>query len=218
MRILIADDHALLRQGLKQILAFEFAAATFGEAGTCQETLARVGQEPWDVLILDIFMPGGSGLDVLRELEKGNPELAVLVLSSAPEEQLAKRVLRAGAEGYLNKQAAPEELVQAVRKIAAGGTYVSAGLAEQLATALAHPSEALHQALSAREFQVMQLLIAGKLVKEIAAQLALSPKTVSTFHTRILQKLRLNTDVELLRYALEHNLLESSLLPHSPPP
>jgi DNA-binding NarL/FixJ family response regulator len=213
MRILIVDDHALLREGLRQILALEFPGAVFGEAGSYEETLAQIDKQPWDVLVLDIFMPGRSGLDVLREIEVIQPELRVLVLSSAPEEQMAHRVLRAGAAGYLNKRVAPEELARAVKKVAAGGTYVSAKLAEMLAADLAHPFPALHKQLSDREFQVMQMLVAGKCVKEIAAELALSPKTVSTFHTRLMGKLRLQSDVELLRYALEHNLVESPVLP-----
>ncbi|MGD1083855.1 MAG: response regulator transcription factor [Verrucomicrobiota bacterium] len=216
MRILIADDHAMLRGGLKQILALEIAGAIFGEAGTYQETLAEVEKEPWDVLVLDIFMPGRSGLDVLREIEASKPELPVLVLSSASEEQMAPRVLRAGASGYLNKRAAPEELARAVKKVAAGGTYVSAKLGEKLAGDLTHPSHAPHEQLSDREFQVMQMLVAGKSVKEIAAELALSPKTVSTFHTRLLGKLRLQSDVDLVRYTLEHNLTESSIVPFGP--
>ncbi len=213
MKILIADDHVILRRGLKQILALEFPGAKFGEAGTCQETIDRLGGERWDVLVLDIFMPGRSGLDVLLEIGAGKPELPVLVLSSAPEEQMAPRVLAAGATGYLNKQTAPEELARAVKQVAAGGIYVSAKLAERLDADLVQPSNLprrrLHERLSDREFQVMQMLVAGKFVKEIAAELNLSPKTVSTFHSRILQKLRLQNDVELVRYAIEHQLIES---------
>jgi DNA-binding NarL/FixJ family response regulator len=139
----------------------------------------------------------------------------VLVLSSAPEEQMATRVLRAGAMGYLNKQAAPEELAQAVKRVASGSTYVSAALAERLAVELAHPSSSPHERLSEREFQVMQLLVVGKCVKEIASELSLSPKTISTFRTRVLEKLRLQTDVDLVRYALEHNLVESAVVPRT---
>lgn len=217
MRILIVDDHATLRRGLKEILALEFAGAKFGEAGNYQEAIAQIATESWDLLVLDVFLPGRSGLEVLRELRLRNSKLPVLVLSSAPEEQMAVRMLRAGAAGYLNKQTVPEELARAVKKVAAGGRYVSATLAEKMAADLAHPPNASHEQLSEREFQVMQMLVAGKCVKEIAAELAVSPKTVSTFHTRILQKLRLDNDVELLRYALEHNLLESSVLPRPPP-
>jgi len=208
MRILIADDHAVLREGLKQILTEEFPQAEFGQAGTTHETLERLQRERWDVLILDIFMPGRSGLDVLAEVRQSHPRLPVLVLSSAPEEQLALRVLKAGASGYLNKQAAPESLVEAVKKVLAGGKYVSAGLAERLAAELAHPTKRPHELLSDREFQVMQMLVAGKSLKEIAAELSLSVKTVSTFHTRIWEKLRVHNDVELVRYALEHGLVE----------
>jgi two-component system, NarL family, invasion response regulator UvrY len=215
MKILIADDHAMLRTGLKQILALEFAQAQFGEAGNYEETLARVASQPWDVLVLDIFMPGRSGLDVLQALELSQPDLPVLVLSSAPEEQMAMRVIKAGAAGYLNKQAAPEELALAVKKVAGGGMYVGARLAEQLADRLAGSSDTPHESLSDREFQVMQMLVAGRPVKEIAAELALSPKTISTFHTRILQKLRLQNDVELVRYALEHHLPELPVLPRA---
>jgi len=208
MKILIADDHAVLREGLKQILTEEFPQAEFGQAGTTHETLERLQRERWDVLILDIFMPGRSGLDVLAEVRQSHPRLPVLVLSSAPEEQLALRVLKAGASGYLNKQAAPESLVEAVKKVLAGGKYVSAGLAERLAAELAHPTKRPHELLSDREFQVMRLLVAGKSLKEIAAALSLSVKTVSTFHTRIWEKLRVHNDVELVRYALEHGLVE----------
>lgn len=213
MKILIADDHIMLRTGLKQILAIEFPGATFGEASTSQETLDLLARQTWDVLVLDIFMPGKSGLDVLRELEQAQPDLPVLVLSSAPEEQMASRVLQAGAEGYLNKQAAPDELAKAVKKIADGGWYVSDKQIDRLASSLANPPATLHDRLSDREFQVMQMLVGGKSIKEIAAELTLSPKTVSTFHTRILEKLRLENDVELVRYAFEHRLVENSVIP-----
>ena len=206
IRILIADDHAVLREGLKQILAEEFSEAEFGEAGTTQETLSCLRERSWSVLVLDVFMPGRNGLEVLQEVRQNFPRLPVLVLSSAPEEQLALRVLKAGATGYLNKQAAPEDLVRAVKKILAGGRYVSAALAERLAAEVGRTSQLPHETLSDREFQVMQLLVAGKSIKEIATGLSLSPKTISTFHMRILQKLRLRNDVELTHYATEHGL------------
>jgi two-component system, NarL family, invasion response regulator UvrY len=209
IRILIADDHRMVRQGLKRILAEEFADARFGEADAARETMALVRQGAWDVLVLDIFMPGGGGLEVLQQVASGQARLPVLVLSSAPEEQLATRALQAGAAGYVNKQAAAEELVQAVRKVLAGGNYVSGKLAERLAREFARRSpDPLHERLSDREFQVLQLLAAGKCLKEIAAELSLSPKTVSTFHTRTLEKLRLRNDVELIHYALENRLGE----------
>jgi two-component system invasion response regulator UvrY len=206
MMILIADDHAVLRKGLVQILAEEHPDAHFGEASTTTETLACLSRHRWDVLVLDIFMPGRTGLEVLHEVRRHHPNLPVLVLSSAPEEQLAVRVLKAGASGYLNKQAAPENLALAVRKVLAGGKYVSAALAESLASELSKDGRPPHETLSDREFEVMQLLLAGRSLKEIAAELSLSPKTVSTFHTRIWEKLRVRSDVELVRYAQKHGI------------
>jgi len=207
--ILIADDHAMVRSGLKRILAEELAGAQFGEAGSVQETMARLRDRNWDVLVLDIFMPGGGGLEVLAKVAAMQPRLPVLVLSSAPEEQLALRALQAGAAGYLNKQAAGEELVRALRQLLSGLRYVSGKLAQRLATEFAHPCPQVpHERLSGREFQVLQMLVAGKSLKQIAADLSLSPKTISTFHTRMLGKLRLQNDVELVRYALENRLAE----------
>lgn len=211
IRILIADDHGMLRQGLKRILAEEFKDAQFGEAGTVAETLASLRQQAWTLLVLDIFMPSGGGLEVLREAAVAHPKLRTLVLSSAPEEQLAVRTLQAGAAGYLNKQGAAEELVLAVKKVLAGGSYVSSRLAERLARELSQYSAKPHERLSDREFQVLQLLVAGKPLKLIAAELSLSPKTISTFHTRILAKLHLRTDVDLVHYAIEHQLIERNL-------
>ena len=153
-------------------------------------------------------MPDGNGLGVLQKVRQNHPRLPVLVLSSAPEEQLELRVLRAGASGYLNKQTAPEHLVLAVRKVITGGKYISAKLAEQLATDVARHGQPLHEKLSDREFQVMQLVVTGQSLKEIAGNLSLSVKTVRTFHARLLGKLRLQSDVDLVHYALEHRLVE----------
>jgi DNA-binding NarL/FixJ family response regulator len=209
MKILIADDHAVLRQGLKQILADEFEGVEFGEAATTQETLDRLHQGAWEVLVLDLHMPGRGGLEVLKEVRQHHPRLPVLVLSIFPEDQLAVRVLKAGAAGYLNKQAAPEELVQAVRKVCSGGRYVSATLAENLAGRLRRSADKLpHELLSDREFQVMQMLITGKSLKTIATELSLSIKTVSTFRARLLEKLGLQTNVQLVHYALGHGLVQ----------
>ncbi len=212
MRILLADDHALLRQGLKQILSEEFPEADFRETGTTQETLECLLAQPWDIVILDVFMPGRSGLEVLDAVRQLQPRPPVLVLSSAPEEQLAIRVLRAGASGYLNKQAAPEHLVQAVRKLLQGGKYVSGSLAERLAGEASRTGQTPHEKLSDREFQVMRLLVSGRSLKEVATELSLSVKTISTFHTRIWEKLGVKNDVELVHYALEHHLADA------PPP
>jgi DNA-binding NarL/FixJ family response regulator len=206
MKILIADDHAVLRKGLVMILAEAFPGAEFGEASSAAETLDYLRQQRWDVLILDIFMPGRSGLDVLGEVRQHSVRLPVLVLSSAPEEQLAIRVLKAGASGYLNKQVAPEELAKAVRKVVAGGRYVSAALAEQLAAELGQTDRPPHESLSDREYAVLLRLVAGQSVKAIATDLCLSPKTVSTYHTRIWGKLGVRGDAELVKYALENGL------------
>ena len=212
MRILIADDHQVLREGLKQILVEEFPEAEFCEAGTTSETLQRLGQGVWSLLLLDVFMPGRSGLEVLADVRLHYPNLPVLVLSSAPEEQLAMRVLKTGARGYLNKQVAAEQLVQAVKKLLRGGRYVSETMADHLATKAALAPNDPHETLSAREFQVLQLLVLGKSLKEISAELSLSVKTISTFHTRIWQKVGARNDVELVRYAFEHGLAELSLV------
>ena len=206
MRILIADDHALLREGLKQILVEAFPQAEFRETGTTQDTLDCLRQGPWSVVVLDIFMPGRSGLEILQAARQLFPDLPVLVLSSAPEEQLAIRVLKAGASGYLNKQAAPANLVQAVKKVMAGGKYISAAVAERLAAEVGRPSQTPHEKLSDREFQVMLQIVAGKSLKEVASELSLSVKTISTFHTRLWEKLGVKNDVELVHYALEHGL------------
>jgi len=206
MRILLADDHAVLRAGLIQLLSDEFPKAEFGETSTTSETLDRLAHDHWDVLILDIFMPGRSGLDVLYEVQREYPRLPVLVLSSAPEEQLAVRVLKVGARGYLNKQAAPEELVTAVRRVHAGRRYVSAALAERLAAEIGEHERAPHEDLSDREHDVLRRMAGGQSVSEIAADLSLSPKTVSTYHTRIWKKLGVTNDAEMIRYALDHGI------------
>jgi DNA-binding NarL/FixJ family response regulator len=212
MKILIADDHAALRKGLIQILIEEFPDAQFGEASITSETLDCLARPGWDVLVLDIFMPGGGGLEVLQDARLRYPKLPVLVLSSAPEEQMAARVLKAGASGYLNKQAAPEELIKAVRKLLAGGRYVSAAMAERLASELGRTERPLQDALSHREFAVLRLLVAGKSITEIAGELSLSAKTVSTYHTRIWKKLDVHNDAALIRYALDHGMAEGERL------
>jgi two-component system invasion response regulator UvrY len=206
MNILIADDHAVLRKGLRQILAEALPDAQIGEAGTTPETLEQLSRQHWDVLVLDIFMPGRTGLEVLHEVRRLLPKLPVLVLSSAPEEQLAVRVLKAGAKGYLNKQTAPEELVKAVRKILAGGRYVSDELAESLAVEIVRKDRHGPDILSDREFAVLRLIVAGRSIKDIAGELSLSAKTVSTYHIRIWEKLGVHNDVDLVHYAVTHGL------------
>ena len=209
MRILLADDHTVVRHGLRQILAEEFKKAVFGEARNAQEALDLVWKENWDVAILDITMPGRSGLEVLREIKKSKPRLPVLVLSMHPENQFAVRVLKRGASGYMTKESASAELVGAVRKVLAGGRYVSNSLAEKLATYLANDNQKpAQELLSDREFQVLRLIASGKIVSEIARELSLSVKTISTYRTRILEKMGLRNNAELMHYAMQHQLVE----------
>lgn len=208
-RILLADDHAIVRKGLKETLEEELGHVSFGEAANGQQVLAQVGQQSWDLVVLDINMEGRSGLDVLEEIRKSHPRLPVVILSMYPEAEFAVRALKQGAAGYLNKQSAPEELVAAVRKVLAGGRYVSAALADRLAADLQRPTEKLpHELLSNREFQVMRMIATGKSLKEIADELSISAKTVGTYHTRLLEKMRMKSDIELTRYALTHRLVD----------
>jgi DNA-binding NarL/FixJ family response regulator len=216
IRILIADDHPVVRKGLQQLLIEEFPGAEFGGSATVPETLKNLRERRWDILVLDLFMPGGNGLGVLQEARQKYPRLPVLVLSSAPEEQMGVRVLRAGASGYLDKQTVPEHLVQAVRKVLGGGKYVSATLAEQLATEAGRGGQPLHEKLSEREFQVLHLVVMGRSLKQIAGDLSLSVKTVRTFHARLLAKLHLQSDVDLVHYALDHRLVEKIAAPRIP--
>ena len=209
IRILIADDHPFVRRGVKQVLTDEFPDTVIGEASTAPELLELAGQHPWNLVILDLTMPGRSGLDALHELKAGWPETPVLVLSMHPEDQFAMRVLRAGADGYLTKESIPEELVQAVRKIMAGGKYIRPSVADLLATQLQQGdvSQPPHARLSDREFQVLGLIAHGKTVTHIAEELSLSVKSVSTYRARIMEKLHLNSTADLTRYALEHRLI-----------
>ncbi len=209
MKILIADDHAVVRQGLKQILADEFKKADFGEAGTGQDALSRVWKDKWDVVILDITMPGRSGLEVLKEIKKSRPKLPVLVLSMHPEDQFAVRVLKAGASGYMTKESAPEELVGAIKKVLGGGRHVSAALAEIMAAYLTiNTKKPPHELLSNREYQVMRLISSGKTVSQIGREISLSVRTVSTYRTRILEKMGMKSNAELTHYAFQNQLVK----------
>lgn len=209
IKVLIADDHAVVRQGLKQILAETSDMLVVGEASTGAEALEKVRNEESDVLVLDMAMPGPSGLDILKEVRATRPKLPVLILSMHPEEQFAVRLLKAGASGYLNKESAPDELVKAIRKVVAGGKYVGPILAERLALDISADSDKpLHETLSDREFQVMCLIASGKTVTEIAEALSLSVKTVSTYRARILEKMNLTTNAEVIRYAIQNQLVE----------
>jgi two-component system, NarL family, invasion response regulator UvrY len=213
MRILISDDHMVLRKGLIHILSDEYPGAVFIETSNAADSIKWLNNEIFDLLILDIFLQDRNGLEVLQEVKRLRPCLPVLVLSSAPEEQLAERVLKAGANGYLNKQAAGEEIINAIANILSGDKYVSDLLAERFADCFA-PSERQHyDALSNREYSVLQLLLCGKSIKEIAHDLHVSPKSVSTYHLRIWNKLRVSNDIELFRYAMEHELAEMMVVP-----
>jgi DNA-binding NarL/FixJ family response regulator len=209
IKVLIADDHPIVRQGLRQILSDTTDMVVTGVAVDGQTTLDQVRAGGWDVLVLDITMPDRSGFDILKEVKYEQPHLPVLVLSIHAEEQYAVRVLKAGAAGYLTKEKAPAELVKAIRQVMAGGKYISPALAEILAFNLDETSHhQRHEALSDREFQVMQLMAGGKTLAEIAETLSLSAKTVSTYRTRLLEKMDFKTNADIIRYAIENELID----------
>jgi DNA-binding NarL/FixJ family response regulator len=209
IRVLIADDHAIVRQGLRQILAGESDLTIEGEAATGEELLTMVRRGGGDVVILDLSLPGMAGLDVLRELGHLSPDLPVLILSVHAADQYATRALRAGAAGYLTKEAAPEELVVAIRRVVAGGRYLGTAEAELLADYVASGrAERPHEALSDREFEIMQLLVRGRRVTDIAETLKLSPKTVSTYRRRVLEKMNMTSNADLVDYAVREGLID----------
>ncbi len=208
IRILIADDHTIVRRGLKQILLEEFPFAFIEEVGDAEELIKKVMNEEWSVVISDLSMPGRSGLESLQQIKQNHPKLPVLILSIHSEEHYAIRVLKAGASGYLNKDLAPEELVKAVNCVLAGKRYITASIAEKLASSLDLNSEKVpHEFLSDREFEVLKLIAAGKSVSDIAEQFSLSVTTVSTYRARIMAKMNLKTNADLTLYAIEHDLL-----------
>jgi len=209
IRVLVADDHPLIRSGLKQILAQEPDVAVLGEAEDSEQLLDRIEEQGWDIVLLDITMPGRGGLDALREIRRRKPGLPVLVLSMLAEEQFAVRAIKAGASGYLSKTDPPTEIVRAIRKVVSGKKYVSATLAETLANAVESGNERPpHESLSDREFQVMSKLASGKTVSQIAAEISLSVKTVSTYRARVLEKMNMRTNAELTRYAIQNGLVD----------
>lgn len=209
IKILIADDHAIVREGLKQIVAETSDMAVADEASSGHEVLDKVRSNEYTVVVLDISMPGGDGLNILKQIKKEKLKLPVLVLSVHPEEQYAVRVLKAGAAGYLTKESAPGELISAIRRVSSGRKYVSSLLAEKLAFDLQSEGEtSLHETLSDREFQVMCMIASGKRVKDIGEELCLSVKTISTYRSRILEKMRMKNSAELTHYALKHGLVE----------
>lgn len=208
IRILIADDHIVVRKGLRQILAEEFTDAHIEDVPDAEELIKKVIKEKWDVVISDLTMPGKSGLDALLHIKQNHPTLPVLILSIHPEEQYAIRVLKAGASGYLSKDTAPDELVNAVKRVMQGKKYITLSIAEKIADSLDTDSDKkLHEYLSDREFVVFKLLAAGKAVGEIAESLSLSVTTVSTYRARILGKMNMKSNANLTLYAIENNLL-----------
>ena len=208
IRVLIVDDHTIVRRGLRALVSEEFRGATFGEAADARQAFAQLREKTWDVALLDITLPGKSGLDLLKELKAEWPRLPVLVLSGHTEDQFAVRVLKAGAGGYITKESAPEELAKAIRKILAGGRYVSPGLAEKLASGVKKDlTRAPHESLSDREYDVMSRIGSGKTVTEIAEALSLSAKTISTYRTRVLEKLGVKNSAEIVQYALRNGLV-----------
>ena len=208
MKILVADDHAVVRRGLIEILADEFTGAQFGEAGDTGEALQGIRSQEWDVIVLDLTMPGRGGLFVLEELRSASRRPPVIVLSMHPEDQYAVRALRAGASAYLTKDTASTELVGAVRKVLAGGRYITASLADRLVSLLGRDADQpLHEALSDREHQVMCMIASGETVSSIAKELSLSAKTVSTYRARCMEKMAMKTNSELTRYVIEHDLI-----------
>jgi DNA-binding NarL/FixJ family response regulator len=208
MRILLTDDHAVVRQGLKLILADHFKSAVFGEARNAQEAFTRVTREKWDVAVLDITLPGRSGLEVLKEMKRLRPKMPVLVLSMHPEDQFAVRLLKTGAAGYLTKESAGSELVGAIEKVVNGGRYISPSLAERMASYLdVDVQKAPHERLSDREFLVMRMIASGKAVSQVARELSLSVKTISTYRARLLEKMDMKNNAELTHYAVQKNLV-----------
>ena len=209
IRILLVDDHEVVRRGLRQWLTESYPDAEFGEAGTVPAAREAMTRGPWQLMLLDISLPGGSGLELLAQAREHCPKMAVLVLSVYPEEEFAVRAFKLGAAGYLTKAGLSDEMLPAVRRVLAGGKYVSAALAEHMAATLGNPrAQAPHEALSPRELEVLRLVAVGRTIKEIAANLLLSEKTVATYRTRVSDKLGVSTNVELARYALQNGLVE----------
>ncbi|MFN7948019.1 MAG: response regulator transcription factor [Blastocatellia bacterium] len=209
IRIIIADDHAIVREGLRRIVEDDPEITITGEAATAREVLTLLNEQFCDVLVLDLNLPDNNGLDLLQTIRKERPQLPVLVLSIFPEDQYALRALRVGAAGYINKRTAPEELLTAIRRVYRSGKYISQSLAEKLAFELDPLTrKPPHETLSDREFQVLRLIASGKSVSEIAAEFSLSVTTISTYRARILEKMGFKNNAELTRYALEHKLID----------
>ncbi len=209
IRVLIADDHAIVRKGMVQIASESREIEVRGEAAEYSSLMRLLKDEPCDVLLLDISMPGKNGIDVLKVVREQYPKAHVLILSMYPEDQYAIRALKAGAAGYLTKDSAPERLVEAILSVARGKKYITPKVAEMLATHLVADTEGEpHESLSDREFQTMRLIASGKQLSQIAEELALSPKTVSVYRARVLEKMQLKNNAEITHYAIKHGLVE----------
>jgi DNA-binding NarL/FixJ family response regulator len=209
IRLLIIDDHEVVRRGLKQVFSDVFPKLKIGEAENARAALELITTQDWDIVLLDINIPGRSGLELLSENKRLRPRTPVLVVSAYPEEEFAIRALKLGASGYLNKSSASDEMLVAANKVMAGGKYVTAVLAEKLASALGGDvRQSLHESLSSRELQVLQMIAKGRTIKEIAAELALSEKTIGTYRSRLSKKMGLTSNVELTRYALKNQLAD----------
>jgi two-component system, NarL family, invasion response regulator UvrY len=209
IHVLIVEDHQIVRRGLKAVLADKFPLLEVGEAESSQAALELLVKQEWDIVLLDINIPGRSGLEVLEEVKRLRPRTPVLVLSAYPEEEFAFRSLKLGASGYLNKGLGSDEMLAATEKILAGGRYVTASLGEKLAAQLGNDIQhAPHESLSSRELQILRMIATGKTLKEVAAELALSEKTVGTYRSRISKKMGLGSNVELTRYAVQHRLVD----------
>ena len=209
IRVLVADDHAVVRKGLVQILSDTESIRVVGEAPNAAEAIRQLRQTPCDVLLMDVSMPGKNGIEALKIVKEEFPQIKVLILSMYPEDQFGVRALKAGASGYLTKDSAPEKLIEALERIVSGKRYITPEMAELLAESMGPASEiAPHHTLSDREFQTLRLIASGKKLSEIADTLALSPKTVSVYRTRLLEKMRLSNNAELTHYAIKHGLVE----------
>jgi two-component system invasion response regulator UvrY len=209
LKILIADDHTLFRKGLQHILSEYPDPVVTDEASNGQEVLDKIWHNDYDMVLLDITMPGMTGLEALKQLKNDRPKLPVLVLSMHPEEQYAVRVIRAGASGYLRKESAPDELITAIQRISAGRKYITSSLAERLADDVEPAAEKpLHDTLSDREFEVFRMIAAGKTITQIAEALFLNARTISTYRSRILEKMQMKTNAELIHYAIKHQILD----------
>jgi len=207
MRALIVDDHRVVRRGLREVLCEGFPDLEVGEAANQAEALEEIWNHAWDIVLLDIGLPGRSGFDLLIDIKQARPKLPVIVISMYPEENFAVRAIKCGASSYLTKDAASDELIKAVQRVLSGAKYITASLGEQLARDVETGDHKRHETLSNREFQVMCMLAAGQTVKEIAGELCLSVKTISTYRTRILEKMQLTSNADLMRYAARHKLI-----------